>query len=290
MLVHACWLLAAVVAGSPQQVTGDTDEAPAVDAAYAAGYSAGLESASTDERFLEHFSARDPFYFLIGNRGQANARFQLSFQYDFNAPAVEADGKQSFWNGLAFAYTQQSLWDLQSDSVPFFDTNYRPSLFWYRESVIGDPNGPRWDFELGYEHESNGRGGDDSRSINTLYVRPTYCHPIDERWEFRTTPRVWTYIGDLSDNPDIADYRGWFDWRLQLVDAQGFGFSTDLRKGGASSYGSVQVDLTYPLNRLFGRCLDLFLHLQYFNGWGETLLLYDVKPPAQLRLGVALVR
>ena len=88
----------------------------------------------------------------------------------------------------------------------------------------------------------------------------------------------------------LADYRGLFDWRLQLVDRQGFGFSTNLRKGGESSYGSVQVDVSYPMNELLGGNLDLFLYLQYFNGWGESLLVYDEKLPAQFRIGIALVR
>lgn len=258
--------------------------------AYAAGFTAGLESASYDERFVEHFSSREPFYFVFGTRGTVNARVQLSFQYDFVAHDSSPAEHESFWTGIAVAYTQLSIWDLQADSVPFSDTNYRPSLFWYREAVLGPADGERLDIEFGYEHESNGRGGPDSRSINALYVRPTYHLPLDERWEFRTTPKVYAYIGDLSDNPDIKDYRGWFDWRLQLVDEQGFGFSTNLRKGGESSFGSIQVDVTYPINRLFGENLDLFLHLQYFNGWGETMLFYDVKQPAQLRVGISLVR
>jgi len=293
MLGCSIWVLAAALTPSTAQAAAGAAQGDPVwsaEDAYAAGFDTGVASLSAGDRFLDHFAARDAFYFVVGSRGQANARFQLSFQYDFLAEDGSLGAGDSPWDGLGFAYTQMSLWDLQSDSVPFFDTNYRPSLFWRRETIIGAPGEPRWDFEFGYEHESNGRDGDDSRSINSLYVRPTYHHPLDERWEFRTTPRVWAYIGDLSDNPDIADYRGLFDWRLQLVDRQGFGFSTNLRKGGESSYGSVQVDVSYPMNELLGGNLDLFLYLQYFNGWGESLLVYDEKLPAQFRIGIALVR
>lgn len=292
MLDCACLAIALASAGfqTDAQVAADaTVDQGEVSDEYAAGFAAGIASTPSARRFVEHFRSRDPFYIVFGSRGQVNARLQLSFQYDFIAPDDSPDN-DTFWDGLAFAYTQQSLWDLQSQSVPFDDTNYRPSLFWHREAVIGDVDGPRWDFEIGYEHESNGLESVESRSINTLYLRPTYHHPIDDRWEFRTTPKVWAYIGDLSDNPEIADYRGWFDWRLQVLDPQGFGISTNLRKGGESSYGSIQVDLTYPMHHLFGDRFDMFWHLQYFNGYGETLLFYDEKLPAQLRFGFSLVR
>src|SRR5207247_7588502 len=57
----------------------------------------------------------------------------------------------------------------RSESRPFRDTSYLPSIFW------------KWEPEdkafidrmrLGLEHESNGSGGERSRSINTVFVRP----------------------------------------------------------------------------------------------------------------------
>ncbi|MCA8978604.1 MAG: phospholipase A [Planctomycetes bacterium] len=274
MLELACSVLASWLAGStPAPFSGPELPVPPED---------------SSARFLEHFSTRDPFYFVMGTRGGSSARIQLSLQYDLFVPPPESE--ERFWHGFAIAYTQQSFWEVDKGSSQSFETVYRPSLMWHRDAVLGSADGSRWDFEFGYEHESNGRSGPLSRSVDTLYVRPTFRLPLDERWEFRTTPRVFAYIGDLSDNPDIADYRGWFDWRLQLLDARGLGLSTNLRKGGVSSFGSVQIDLTYPLNRLFGEGFDLYAHLQYFNGWGESLLSYDEKPPAQLRLGIAFVR
>jgi len=285
-------LIAAITLAATQEsgVVDGTRAEQSADDAYAAGFAAGLESGSQDAHFADRFSSREPFYFVVGWRGRTNARFQISFQYDFVAPEGALARKRNVWSEFAIAYTQTSVWDLETESVPFLDTSYRPSLFWHRKGIWSADDGRRWDMEAGYEHESNGRDGLESRSINILYVRPTYTHPLGDRWQFRTTPKLWGYIGSTSDNADIRDYRGWFDWRLQLIDPRGFGLSTNVRKGGESSYGSIQADLTYPMNRLLGKNLDLFLHLQYFNGWGETLLFYDEKAPSQFRIGFSLVR
>ena len=40
-------------------------------------------------------------------------------------------GRDQPWlAGFYFAYTQNSLWDLDSASKPFNNTSSRPSLFW----------------------------------------------------------------------------------------------------------------------------------------------------------------
>jgi outer membrane phospholipase A len=52
----------------------------------------------------------------------------------------------------------------------------------------------------------------------------------------------------------------------------------------------VQVDLTYPMDKILLRTFDAYLYLQYFNGWGETLRTYDERLPWQVRVGLAVVR
>jgi len=46
-----------------------------------------------------------------------------------------------------------------------------------------------------------------------LYLRPTAVLRGGERTAITLTPRIWTYVGDLTDNPDIEDYRGYADLR-----------------------------------------------------------------------------
>jgi outer membrane phospholipase A len=93
----------------------------------------------------------------------------------------------------------------------------------------------------------------------------------------------------MSDNPDIEEFRGYFDLQLKYGKADGFEVSSNLRKGTAGGKGSIQVDFTYPLDKfLFGN-LNLYFQAQYFTGYGESLLLYD-KEDSSFRFGFAVHR
>jgi outer membrane phospholipase A len=59
---------------------------------------------------------------------------------------------------------------------------------------------------------------------------------------------------------------------------------------GTSTMGAVQLDLSYPIRQPFFADAGGYLYFQYFNGYGESLLDYNVKGPAQYRLGLAIVR
>ena len=77
---------------------------------------------------------------------------------------------------LYLGYTQNSIWDLSTESKAFRDTSYRPSLFWKWERARGAKaffDGAR----VGFEHESNGGDADTSRSINIFFMRPQW------RWQ-----------------------------------------------------------------------------------------------------------
>ncbi len=226
-----------------------------------------------------NFSSYEPIYFAAGWRGTQNAKFQLSFKYQFVG---------RFYGG----YTQTSLWDLGAASAPFYDSSYRPALFYYKPDLATGLWGTsRFALQGGAEHESNGKAGADSRSINILFVRPGLTYGGGERNRLLIAPKVWVYL-DKSGNPDIDNYRGYADFLVVYEFRKGFGghkFPTGLetavtlRKGTENNYGSVQVDVTYPF--YIG-----YLHFQYFSGWGETLLDYNVRRPWQLRVGLMAIR
>ena len=187
--------------------------------------------------------------------------------------------------------TQTSLWDLGADSAPFLDTSYKPGLFYYDRYTGVRILGLELDsFEGGYQHESNGQDGADSRSLNTLYIRPTLRWGSAEGWHLTIAPKIWAYVGGLTDNPDLPDYRGYFDLNIRYGQRDGLELATTFRKGTESGYGSIQLDLTYPMDRILFRNAASYIHLQYFNGWGETLLHYNERFPAQYRIGVSLFR
>jgi hypothetical protein len=150
-------------------------------------------------------SENDPMYFVAGGRDGYSARFQLSLKYRlFDQSAGFGQGRP-WLAGFYFGYTQNSLWDLSQQSKPFRDTSYRPSLFWKWEHT----DDQTWidSVRLGVEHESNGGGGERSRSINVVFMRTDWRWSYADDSHFELTPKFYGYI-EKSDNPDIARYRG----------------------------------------------------------------------------------
>jgi phospholipase A1 len=229
-------------------------------------------------------STYEPAYFSVGTRGGTNAKFQLSFKYRI----FDSLWDTGITDHIYFGYTQTSIWDLETGSAPFRDTSYRPSLFYYRNDVAALGARAWLGLQGGAEHESNGKSGADSRSINTLFVRPVLFVGDLSKKHWMIAPKVWAYL-DKSDNPDIADYRGYFDLLVKYGNENSWFVSSNLRKGARAGYGSIQLDGAYALTTSRQGRVGTYLHLQYFNGWGESILEYDQKLKSQFRIGVMLV-
>ncbi len=246
--------------------------------------------AQEDKAFSEKFSPNEAIYFSVGWRERTNARFQLSFKYRFINPDPSIAGVQGFLRDVYFAYTQTSFWDLESESAPFRDTSYKPSLFYLKEPRRRGAAQVSFGLRSGFGHESNGRDGEASRSINFFFVRPIWVFNLSRGYNFTLQPKFHLFIGDLSDNPDIAEYRGHVDFDLALEKPHGWKLAASLRKGTRGGRGSILVDLSYPTERLIGGSFYAYLHLQYFAGWGESILDYNRKAPAQYRMGILIAR
>jgi outer membrane phospholipase A len=230
-------------------------------------------------------SENDPMYFVVGAREGYSARFQLSFKYRLFDQGGGLGRDQPWLSGFYFGYTQNSLWDLSSQSKPFRDTSYRPSLFWKWERT----DDKTWldGFRVGAEHESNGTSGERSRSINTLFVRPEWRWRFSggERLEF--TPKIYAYV-DKSDNPDIAQYRGYVDWRVRFDSGNNW-IATGIARIGESGKGSLLVDLSRRARDIKFGPIGGYLHFQFFTGYGEDILDYNMRRKSQLRIGFAIV-
>ncbi len=239
--------------------------------------------------FLSALSAYEPVYFSAGSHGGANAKFQVSLKFRlFNEDAGLARRVPALGQ-LYLGYTQTSLWDLESRSNPFRDTSYKPRLFYADGDVWDAETMPlRLSGEIGLGHESNGRGGDESRSINIAYVRPGLTLGRTGKWQLSFAPMIYTYL-DKEDNPDIQEYRGYVDYTASIGKADSWQLTGMLREGTGEGW-SLQMDLTYPLRSVALGNLNGYLHFQYFGGWGESLLDYDRRLPAQYRIGLMIVR
>lgn len=248
------------------------------------GEEATQQTVVLEDTQLPALSVNEPMYFLVGKHG--DARFQLSFNYRLFSPEGAVVGLAPFLKGLYFGYTQNSFWDLGEDSKPFRDTSYRPSLFWQ-----GKVEGPRWlpqSWKAGYEHESNGKEDEDSRSIDTLFFEPRWQHEFADGSVASINPRIRAYL-DKEENSDIQRYRGYVNWGAQYGWNDGWKFSLNYLQGTAG-YATAQIDASYPLGTEVFSNIGSFIHFQYFSGYGETLLNYDERKSDQFRIGISIVR
>ena len=168
---------------------------------------------------------------------------------------------------LVAAYTQTSWWQITKKSSPFRETNYQPEIFLnfaspkYLEK-IGVQN-----LKFGLLHESNGRDGTNSRSWNRAYVQGDLVYG-----NLTISPRVWSVIGEKNDNKEILNYIGHGDLRLsyKLNDQI---FSLMLRNNlhfDKTNKGAAELSYMFPIfsSGVYG-------YLQYFTGYGESLIDYD---------------
>lgn len=237
--------------------------------------------------YLKNLAAYDPMYFLVGTDPQ-KSKFQFSFKYrlfDINSMLVQ---NHPWAKGFHLAYTQTSFWDLESASKPFEDISYKPEFFFLSPN-IRIPWATGVFIKTGFQHESNGRGGENSRSTNFLYIKPIYiAYSKNTKLGIMVAPKIWAYIANEDENnPDLNDYRGYFDLEIKAGQADGFVLGSNFR--WAKEGGSMELDLTYPLNQFIFKNLNLYFQVQYVNALAESLLNYRDRTEA-VRLGFAIVR
>lgn len=204
------------------------------------------------------------------------AKFQLSFKIPLLSGIF--DKRTTLW----FGYTQLSFWQLynREDSAPFRETDYSPELF-LRYDAGYDLGPGRLDVvSLGFTHQSNGQTEPQSRSWNRITSNLVYG--VD-RWLFIASP--WFRIPESrndDNNPDIDRYVGYGDyWAIYKVDEQR-SISLKLRNNFRVSDNRTSVELGYSFP--LGSAVKGYV--QYFNGYGESLVDYNERIH---RLGVGIM-
>jgi len=215
---------------------------------------------------------------------------EVKFQLSFKVPLTK--NLFGYENGRIFAaYTMKSFWQAYNGGIssPFRETNHEPEIF---VSLKSDRNifGLNNPYILaGLSHQSNGRSGDRSRSWNRVYL-----DFIFQRGDFALSIKPWyrlpegskSYLGDPGgdDNPDISAYMGYGEltggWSKY-----GHTLSVMLRNNLRSSHnrGAVEFGWSFPL----GDEMPLKGYIQYFNGYGESLIDYN-QSVNRIGLGVLL--
>jgi phospholipase A1 len=214
-----------------------------------------------------------------GDRQEKEVEFQFSF-------------KKRLLNGtpLYFAYTQRAMWQIydQEHSRPFRTQNHNPELFLDTplDSLLGGRAGVR----LGVEHESNGMATASSRSWDRAYVWPRIAYPELEHltveakawWRFPESKKRGADDPRGDDNPDIEDYLGHGELHLSQF-SRGAGDALPYRRvalmfrdGTRAGTETLQVDLEYHLHNVWHFFNQgIYLHVQYFYGYGESLIDYN---------------
>ncbi len=251
-----------------------------------------LDDAAKRGAFL--FRPHRPNYFLpakYSNRPNSTPFQGNLIQPDLGLDNVEAELQLSFkikaMEGvfghddldLWFGYTATSFWQAynQDISSPFRETNYEPEVMLVLRTD-GELGGFRWRFlNLGLVHQSNGRSAALSRSWNRAYAQFGL-----ERGNLAVLLRPWVRLPEsdgVDDNPDIEDYLGHGDLQLVYRDGRN-AYSLLLRNNFKSdNHGAFKLNWSFPL---YGRLKG---YVQYFNGYGESLIDYNHK---QQSLGVGL--
>lgn len=215
------------------------------------------------------------------------AKLQISFKVPLNESDILFPN-----DGLYLGITMKSFWQVYNKkiSAPFRETNYRPEIF-YQAPISSQALGGSWIGRIGLEHESNGRSQLLSRSWNrvfigvgflknrwALYLQPWYRLPEDEKEDDGDPTTPLPPKGD--DNPDIADFMGHYEF-VGVYNAEPYELTNMIRYNFATGKGSFELGASFPL---WGRLKGF---VQYYNGYGESLIDYNHKVE-RIGLGILL--
>lgn len=223
---------------------------------------------------LPFYYTASPYYALYqGNTpdNQELNKTEIKFQISFKVPIVT----NLFYRGIGLyiAYSQLSYWQAYVYSAFFRETNYEPEFFF--EFPVDRTFWKNWEvpsFTIGAVHQSNGRGGEMERSWNRFYAEF-----FVRRGNFVASFKPWWIVPTSTNkyNRDISNYLGHGRALLGYRFHHQF-FSLELRNNLESGFskGSQMISWSIPLTK------QLKFYLQYFNGYGQSLIEYDHKTQA----------
>jgi phospholipase A1 len=193
-------------------------------------------------------------------------KFQISFKTKLWQDVLGRD--MDLWA----AYTQVSFWQFYNfaGSAPFRETDYEPEILLNFRTDFPVPGLRCRTISTGLNHQSNGRSEPLSRSWNRVVANFGF-----EKDDIIVVLNAWYRIPedeDDDDNPEIVKYLGY--GRLNVAyRRQGHRFGLSVRNNlrSRANKGSLQLEWSFPLlERVDG-------YLQYFNGYGESLLDYNAS-------------
>lgn len=200
----------------------------------------------------------------------SDIKFQISISQRLTKSTLPFD------TYLFIFYNQKVFWNVFDNSMPVHDFNFNPGVGLSRYiikdgHVVGKAS-------LLVEHESNGRDEENSRSWNkvslcgSVYVSP--CVMVHGKY--------WIPIIDGMHNKDILKYSGIFQAGVQVLSSDkrcGLALTLVKREGWNMNFNTI-VELNFKVMKKNNQ----YIFLQYYNGYGESLLDYN-KFHSRLRVG-----
>lgn len=239
-----------------------------------------IDSLRRDFDDQPYFGLYKDNYFVFGppigpkpTKSNTNVKFQISIAQKLTRSTLP-------WGTYLYLfYTQKVFWNVLENSMPMPDLNFNPGIglakpLFVRNRFIGKA------FFL-VEHESNGKDGEQSRSWNKISFGASIM--IDPN--IIVHGKVWIPIVDGMNNRDILSYSGIYQVGMQV-------YSNNHRLSGSvlltkRKGWNLNYNTTFELAYRFLKRDNQYLFLQYYNGYGEGMLEYNVFH-SQLRIGIVI--
>jgi phospholipase A1 len=195
---------------------------------------------------------------------ETEAKFQISLKIKLRQDILGKD--MDLW----FGYTQQSFWQVYNlaDSSPFRETNYEPELLLNVRTHFHLLGMNARAIHVGFNHQSNGRSEPFSRSWNRIVGTLSL-----EKDNFILLFKAWYRIpegAEKDDNPDIDEYMGYGEiWSYYLRNGCRLGAMLRNNLKSSDNRGAFHLEWSIPITKKVG------VYIQYFNGYGESLLDYN---------------
>lgn len=225
---------------------------------------------------MPYFNLFKDNYFVggipIGNKPtstNSDVKFQLSIAQRLTK------SKLPFDTYLFIQYTQKAFWNVFQESLPMRDLNFNPGiglghLIIHHNKYIGKAY-------LMIEHESNGKDSTASRSWNKLTLATAVT--LNKNWEVQFS--TWIPVVDGKYNKDLLKYKGIFQIAGNYrTNNRRLNAGLILTKRKTWTSFNTQLEVSYKFNKRENQ----YIFLQYYNGYGESLLEYN-RFKSILRIG-----
>lgn len=213
----------------------------------------------SDKPFQSYFIPQNP------NGGKIN---QTSLQFQFSLKYGLAENLFSDHDDIFIAYTQRANWQAYDPSAYFSDTQYQPEIFytlyhnWQKHGFSLNSS------SLGFEHQSNGKGGIYERSWNRVYLKFIGQY---QNFSYELKPWVRIHFPDSTDyNSDINHYMGYGHIKLNWHIGQQL-LSLTLRNQIESGFARGYQELSWKFT--IYKKLQGYLLMQ--SGYGLTVSTYN---------------